>query len=649
MGGRVPSSVEAGVVLDGTYKILRRIGDGGMGEVYEARHARLAGRYAVKVLNTASSAQVEAVARFRREAQVTSALRHPGIVQIIDFNTTAAGVAYLVMEYLEGANLETIIDGQGPQPLDRVVSIARQVASALTEAHRRGVVHRDLKPQNIFLVARSVGDDDDEPERAKVLDFGISKIRSASRALTETAVVLGTPQYMSPEQAEGKTAEVDESTDQFALAAIVYEMLTGRPAFNGDTLASVVYKVVHTAPEPVTARRPELPAAVERVVMRGLSKNKAARFASVADFASALREAAHGPVIRRRTSSAPTLPPPASTVEQAQVAAAAPAPRDPRTLAGPPAATRAGRAVAKAGQAPPRRLRATTLGRQTGELLRRMRATGTRERALGGAAVLTVIVAAALGVRWLGHSPAKAPATVTTTGAPAPTAPPAPAIRPIIHEAPPPPAPVAEFDIASDPPGIPLWVDGQPFPNPARQVSTRARGTLAPGPHTFELAKLGFQTWRRTVEMTPSTPTRFLARLRREEGSAGVAGWPPAVPAAARPGPAVHVAPAAAATARPAPAAAEAAHALPATTPAPTGACLLTVGSRPWAEVWIDGANTGRSTPMVNMALPCGSHRLELRRRDLKIEFTTDVTLIAGRVNKQKYYLEPSVGAAAAR
>ena len=624
------------MVLDGTYKILRRIGDGGMGEVFEARHARLAGRYAVKVLNTASSAQAEAVARFRREAQVTSALRHPGIVQIIDFNTTAAGVSYLVMEYLEGANLETIIDGQGAQPLDRVVSIARQVASALTEAHRRGIVHRDLKPQNIFLVARAAGDDDDEPERAKVLDFGISKIRSASRALTETAVVLGTPQYMSPEQAEGKTADVDAATDQFALAAIVYEMLVGTPAFNGDTLASVVYKVVHGAPEPIGARRADLPAAVERVVTRGLSKKKADRFASVADFALALREAAHGPVPRRRTSSAPTVhPPPAPAVALppptgVRVPAIAPEPRssEPRTLAGPPAATRAARAAVNDAADTQRAIKATTLGRHTGELLRLMQATGSRGRIVGLAVLLVLVVSLGAGARsWRRRSrdpSRKAELAAAEGGAPKPASLPAPAIQPIAPLPAPPPA-TAEFDIASEPPGIPLWVDGQPFPNPTKQLATRAHGALPPGPHTFELAKLGFQTWRRTVEMTPSAPTRFLARLRHDEGTPASAPiWPPPVPPAAR----------ATATAPPV------ATKLPGVTPTPKGGCLLTVGSLPWAEVWIDGDNTLKNTPVVNLSLPCGSHRLDLRRRDLKIHFTTNVVLVQGKVTKQKYHLE---------
>jgi tRNA A-37 threonylcarbamoyl transferase component Bud32 len=591
-----------------------------MGEVYEARHARLSGRYAVKVLNAMVSAQPDAVARFRREAQVTSALRHPSIVQVIDFNTTASGVAYLVMEYLDGANLEKVIDSGGALAIDRAVNITRQVAAALTAAHRKGIVHRDLKPQNIFLVTHKI--DDEEPERAKVLDFGISKIRSAARPLTETAVVLGTPQYMSPEQAEGKTADVDAATDQFALAAIAYEMLTGQPAFTGDTLASVVYKVVHQEPEPLAVYRPELPGELQQVVSRGLSKRKGERFPSAADFATALRAAASAPVRR-----APLPAPPASVSKQ--LAAPPVAGRGAqRTLTGmsrpaslrssPPAGYPTVRGATRSA------VKATTLGRHTGELLRLVtRTTGTHRRAIVAAALALCLLG--LGVRTAVRS-AREPARPAADGlvtAPetTPRAPMAATIQPIAAE-PTAPAADAEFDIASDPSGIALWVDGQPYPNPTRQAVTRARGALPAGTHTFELAKLGFQTWRRVVEMTPAAPTRFLARLKHDDVAGATAMWPPPVPATA------HVAPPLAP------------QQLPDITPTPPSGCLLTVGSTPWAEVWIDGDNTLKNTPAVRMTLPCGSHRLDLRRTDLKIHFITSVTLTPGKEVKQKYKLQ---------
>ena len=225
-----------------------------MGEVYEATHARLAHRYAVKFLHPGMRDHPEALPRFMREAQVTSRLRHPGIVSVVDFNTLPDGVAYLVMEYLEGEPLGKVLARTGPFPLPRVVDITDQLSSALTAAHLEGVVHRDMHPQNVFVMPAIGG----QAERVKILDFGISKIASMSK-ITGMAAVLGTPQYMSPEQAEGKIDQLDAASDQFSLAAIVYEMLTGRPAFSGETLASVAYQVVHAAATPIRDFRPELP------------------------------------------------------------------------------------------------------------------------------------------------------------------------------------------------------------------------------------------------------------------------------------------------------------------------------------------------------------------------------------------------------
>ena len=272
-----------------------------MGEVYEATHARLAHRYAVKFLHPGMRDHPEALPRFMREAQVTSRLRHPGIVSVVDFNTLPDGVAYLVMEYLEGEPLGKVLARTGPMPLPRVVDITDQVSSALTAAHLEGVVHRDMHPQNVFIVPATGG----QGERVKVLDFGISKIASISQKITGMAAVLGTPQYMSPEQAEGKIDELDAASDQFSLAAIVYEMLTGRPAFSGETLASVAYQVVHAAVTPIERFRPELPAELDQVVSRALAKNQKARFPSISEFALHFRWTASLPVNEARRTASP--------------------------------------------------------------------------------------------------------------------------------------------------------------------------------------------------------------------------------------------------------------------------------------------------------------------------------------------------------
>ncbi|HVR62463.1 MAG TPA: protein kinase [Polyangia bacterium] len=276
-------SLAPGTLLAETYKIVRLIGSGGMGEVYEATHTRLTGRYAVKVLHRHWAGDPRAIVRFGREAQITSGLRHPNIVAIIDFDYTPAGSPYLVMEYIDGVELATVIAGQAPIAAERVVRIVDQIASALTAVHARNIVHRDLKPQNIFLVPGERPGD----ERVKLVDFGISKVRAASVALTGERAVLGTPQYMAPEQAQA-AGEVDGRADQFALAAIVYEMLTGRMAFPGDRMEIVVYRISHEEPRPLG---PAWGPALASVIMRALAKDPAGRFPSTDDFAAALRAA----------------------------------------------------------------------------------------------------------------------------------------------------------------------------------------------------------------------------------------------------------------------------------------------------------------------------------------------------------------------
>lgn len=279
--------IQEGTLLQGTYRLVRRIGHGGMGEVWEATHARLAGRYAVKFVLADIGTSPEAVARFRREAEVTSALQHPNIVQVIDFNTTPKGVPYLVMELLRGQSLAAVLQDTGALPLGRCLGIVRETASALKAAHDVGVVHRDLKPENIFLVPLQ----GPTREFVKILDFGISKVRAATRSLTGSATIMGTPSYMSPEQAEAKVGEIDHRTDQFALAAIAYEILAGHPAFFADDPIAILYQVVHKEPPPLPVT-PSLPAAVGIVVAAGLSKDKSRRFPTILEFATALEAAA---------------------------------------------------------------------------------------------------------------------------------------------------------------------------------------------------------------------------------------------------------------------------------------------------------------------------------------------------------------------
>jgi len=593
-----------------------------MGAVYEARHARLAGRYAVKVLHPEIQQHPDVLRRFELEARVTSALRHPGIVQVIDFNITPDGAPYLVMEYLEGEDLGQLLAREGPLSLARTARICSQIAGALAAAHRRDVVHRDLKPQNIFLVP---SDDEDEPERAKVLDFGISKIRSVSQKLTGAQVVMGTPQFMAPEQAEGNE-DLDPAVDQFALGAIVYEMLTGRPAFFGDSLAAVIYQIVHKDPIPLRRFRPDLPASVEQILSVALAKDRRRRFLSVTDFARRLRAASGDPVAGAETGPVDVPAPERS--------GAAPAP--PPAPAGPV----------------DRRPLTTTLRRLTGNLVRWRTVVGTRagKLAIGGAAVALVVALSLVFVTGRSNragvpqaSPALAathPATASASPgeAPARAVAGAPVVAPIApvgasaESAVPPPLPASvPFELASEPSGIPVLIDGKPFPSPEQQASTWARGELPIGTHKIELIKPGYHPWRRTVEIKAGRPNRFLGRLQKEDPAEIFGQLKPvaaAPAAAAAPGPATgHLTTTSPDLGASGP-------------PGGSSPCSMTVGSVPWTDLWVDGTNTHRHTPVASFLAPCGPHRVELRRGDLHIHLTTEVDLVPGRKAKLIYYFD---------
>lgn len=273
--------LSAGGVVADTYRVTRLLGRGGMGAVWAAEHLRLPGRQvAVKVLLSSSVASGEAFARFRREAEIASRLGHPHIVQVLDFHTLPSGEPYIILELLDGETLAQRLL-RGRLEVDETLAIARQVGSALQAAHRAGVVHRDLKPDNVFLCTPQ---DESPGPNVKVLDFGISKIRGSQTVATQDAVLMGTPQYMAPEQALGRNTSIDARTDVFALGAIAYEMLGGAPAFGGSSLAEVIYKVVHAQPQPLAQLRAGLPLNVLSAVDRALQKDPAHRPLDVSAF-----------------------------------------------------------------------------------------------------------------------------------------------------------------------------------------------------------------------------------------------------------------------------------------------------------------------------------------------------------------------------
>jgi hypothetical protein len=300
-----------GILLNDTYTLGARIGKGGMGEVYEATHVRLPGRFAVKILRPALSTSPEAIARFSREAEIMSALRHPHIVQIFDFNTSPDGLPYFVMEYLEGVDLETRLATVGALSLTALVRIVEASASALRAAHALDIVHRDLKPANIFLLGGAGIDSD----FVKVLDFGISQIADSGPRLSQRSVVMGTPEFMAPEQALGLAEQIDGRADQFALGAITYTMLTGREPFAGADPASLLYRVVHEPPPSLSTFFAWDTTALQAVLDRAMAKRREDRFESIVDFASCLRAAADSTTQRPRLSVVERTPPPVSLLE----------------------------------------------------------------------------------------------------------------------------------------------------------------------------------------------------------------------------------------------------------------------------------------------------------------------------------------------
>jgi serine/threonine-protein kinase len=274
-----PEPLALGAVLAGTYRLEAVLGRGGMGVVYRASHQRLPKSYAIKILLPESGQDPDAFRRFKREAEIASSVGHPGIIEVHDFNRTDDGVPFIVMELLEGESLAELCARERPS-LEQALRITREIAAALSAAHAIGVVHRDLKPQNVFLSRRG------GREEIKILDFGISKIQGAQSVQTRSETLMGTPGYMSPEQARGDAKEADGRADQFALAAIAYELISGRPAFfaPGDSPYGVIYKIVNHRPPPLVGAPPSVVAAIDRA----LAKDADDRFPSIDAFIEAL-------------------------------------------------------------------------------------------------------------------------------------------------------------------------------------------------------------------------------------------------------------------------------------------------------------------------------------------------------------------------
>ena len=261
-----------GEVLSDRYEVEELVGTGGMSSVYRAHDRLLDRKVALKVLHQHYSEDEDYVERFRREARAVAALSHPNIVTVID-RGEHAGRQFIVFEYIDGENLKALIQRRGPAPVTTALELAMQIARGLSFAHQQGLVHRDVKPQNILLN----GDG-----QAKVTDFGIARSLDVQHGMTQTGTVLGTSDYIAPEQAQGQ--RVDEHTDVYSLGVVLYEMLTNEVPYPGENFVAVAMRHINEEPPPIRDKRPDVSPRLEAAVQRAMAKRPEDRFQTMADF-----------------------------------------------------------------------------------------------------------------------------------------------------------------------------------------------------------------------------------------------------------------------------------------------------------------------------------------------------------------------------
>src|SRR6478752_3561256 len=281
-----------GTIFAGRYRLERKLGSGGMADVWLAEDQELGRKVAIKMLHERYANDVQFVERFRREATHAAGLSHPNVVAIHD-RGEAEGSYFIVMEYVEGRTLKELIVTRGMCPVPVAISYTRQVLAALRYAHRNGIVHRDIKPHNVLV---------DNEGRVKVADFGIA--RAGTSQMTEAGSIIGTAQYLSPEQARG--APVDESSDLYSLGIVLYEMLTGKVPFTGETPVEIAMKHLSQVPEPPSELRQNVPHELDAVVMRALAKDPEQRYSSAEEMDADTARVARGVAVSRETEDAMT-------------------------------------------------------------------------------------------------------------------------------------------------------------------------------------------------------------------------------------------------------------------------------------------------------------------------------------------------------
>lgn len=526
-----PNAGRVGMIIHGRYRVEKVIGQGGFGAVYRAAHTATGDTVAIKVLRTDVQGAEEVIQRFRQEAKTTSKLKHPNTVRVFDFGQMDDGNLFLAMEFLEGKTLTDLIRKEGPLAPRRLVHIIGQVLKALSEAHAKGLVHRDLKPDNIFLQHVH-----GEPDFVKVLDFGIAKSlggdMTAGANMTSTGAIIGTPKYMSPEQARG--SGIDARTDIYAAGLILYEGLTGDTPFTGDSPLTMLLRRVQEEAPPIPAElQLPTPQGVCEAVQKALSRNANERFSSADEMLAALIAGLDTPILPARTTVGggarvvandtgefdATLAPAETEVLSRQLAAAAPAAQ---TMSG---AT----VVSSPPPAPPKPAAATVV--PVAEPASDESAPKKRGVPTGAVIGAAVVILIALGVVF-GMSGGDKPAAASPEAPAAAASPPAAAGAPAAPGPtglPPSAAAEGTLELKVYPADAAVTVDG-------RGVAA-AEVRLLPGLHTVVASKPGFARAERTVEIAPGKSVVLDLQLQADAA-------PPAPVAAPAPTPAPAPAPA---------------------------------------------------------------------------------------------------------
>ncbi len=497
-----------------------------MGAVYEVEHALIGRRMALKCLHPEYARDRDLVERFRREARAASVIGNEHIVAVTDMGDLPDGAPFLVMELLKGQGLSELLKRQGPLTVGRTCTIARQICVALQAAHDKGIVHRDMKPANVFLEARSAGGD-----FVKVLDFGISKMQQPGtddRGLTRTGVAMGTPSYMSPEQAQG-AKDVDHRTDVWALGVMLYEMLALRRPFEADSYPLMLMAIVALEPEPVTAHRGDVPPELDALILRALAKPVEQRIQTMAQLADALRpfvgidspprfvaSAAEEPAVREASTRAPRAkrgPDSARPAAELAQTVSAPPSAGPGRPASPASSPEPAPAELPAGPGAPAR----SGGQATGEMglvpasepaRGTDRAPGTSSVLLRGSLALGAVSALAVG-GWAAFAGERTPpAAVAPIAAPSPSAPSPPDVAPPSVE-----APGAEvlLQITTEPADARVEIGGVSFPNPLTAHRPRSLD-----PVTIRVSAPGHETVERLVVL--DRDQSFVFQLARGPG-----------------------------------------------------------------------------------------------------------------------------------